>query len=244
MTMKDKLASAGALPPDRRLYLLAVKCLQGADGVPTRAVEGFLDGLRAEPDLLLALLAKDEIGQPAWRYLNARAQEMAGKPARGGQSASDSHLSGAPATKPRPGGHPGTENHIGGAAPGGGANGAGHLDADIQTTGARPVSVRAHNRRTPEGHAALTKSFWDQKLGLFDITLKTATRQDFVNLKRKGMVVDHIADRALTEIDWPDDVTPLPEVATQAQVEAILASGRKLLGSLGIAKVKEVGHAA
>lgn len=148
------------------------------------------------------------------------------------------------------------------------SDGKGHQRCDTQTSAAQPSEtseqragqrrfVPQHEnarpapmqrpRRTPAAHAAATKAveqaIWDRKLGLFEITLRSATRLDFVNLSRKGLMMGHIADRMLTEIKWPDDTTPLPKVATEAEVKKILDTGYAVLDSLGVTKRPEVAHA-
>ena len=56
------------------------------------------------------------------------------------------------------------------------------------------------------------------------------TRFDAMNLRRKTTAFAHILDRALTEIRWPDDNTPLKSCCTEEKAKEIYESGYALLG--------------
>lgn len=236
--LEKKLKAAGLDTSGARVYCEAVDRLQKAGANPTRTAPGFIDWLCGECPLLAAIFTKQEIGAAAFRYLKARADEMAGKPAGGGQRRGDTQHDYAPAKDGRGQVCADPQERVAPSAAK--RNGEGHCGDDTQKSSAPPP------RRTPASDAAATraveKSIWDRRIGLFEITLGSACRPDWVNLKRKGLSMGHVADRMLTEIDWPDDTTPLPKVATPEQVEAILRSGAAVLDSLGITRRGGASH--
>lgn len=131
----------------------------------------------------------------------------------GGKRARDANFSKAPAA---------TSNA--------GASGAGDGKSGRDTKASAAVS--RHSRA--EGTRAVgraSRSIFDQHLG-FDVKVGEATKHHWMTLRLKGMVSSHVADRMLTEVDWPDDTTPTRDVVSEAQMKQILDSGYSLLGSI------------
>jgi hypothetical protein len=112
-----------------------------------------------------------------------------------------------------------------------------------------PVSAPPRSKISKSAAAAVAKTIWDRRLGVSDVVLKTATKHHFQTLDRKGIAMQHVARRFLTEIAWPDDHTPLPRCASAAQVTAILDSAHDVLDAMGLTRppprpAVERGHAA
>lgn len=67
-------------------------------------------------------------------------------------------------------------------------------------------------------------AIWTRVIG-GTITVGGSTKHHWQTVARKSVAMGHISHRMLTEIDWPDDVTPLEKIATKKQVETIINSG-------------------
>lgn len=76
-----------------------------------------------------------------------------------------------------------------------------------------------------------------RKLG-GDITVGTATRLDWANFERKGIIAQHVARRMQDEISWPDDETPTHKCASSSKVEEIIQSGYTALDKVGLTNVR------
>jgi hypothetical protein len=105
------------------------------------------------------------------------------------------------------------------------------------------VSVRQHSRSLPThreptaGEVAaagkvrktVAHGFWDRTIG-GELRLRSSTKADWINFARKFHIGEHICNRMVTEIAWPDDdKTPLEKVANEKQVKDILESGPRAL---------------
>lgn len=111
---------------------------------------------------------------------------------------------------------------------------AGHLDIAVKAL-ARVPAAREPSKTDVAAAAtarlAASRSIWDKTIG-GEITLRGSTRHHWQTIVRKGHVMAHVGQRMLTEIDWPDDVTPLEKIATEADVKRIVESGYVALESL------------
>lgn len=120
----------------------------------------------------------------------------------------------------------------------------------INMVAAGTVPVRAHSRGTADHRSSADKAIrrvpaaprgpslsaakavakknadtiWNRVIG-GTITVGGSTKHHWQTVARKSVAMGHISHRMLTEIEWPDDVTPLEKIATKKQVEAIIASG-------------------
>lgn len=92
-----------------------------------------------------------------------------------------------------------------------------------------PSKVDVAAARKARGVAA--RSIWDRTIG-GEVTLRGSTKHHWQTMVHKSVLIGHVARRMLTEINWPDDVTPLEKVATEKQVEAIFNSGYDALNSV------------
>lgn len=122
---------------------------------------------------------------------------------------------------------------------------------DMVEAGAKPpVKVRSHSRgaegqvgfaakaqgvvppapRGPSKAAAKAvakknaDNIWGRVIG-GTITVGGSTKHHWQTVARKSVAMGHISHRMLTEIEWPDDVTPLEKIASKKQVETIINSG-------------------
>ncbi len=111
-----------------------------------------------------------------------------------------------------------------------GASGAGDGKTIDDAKKAAAVS-RASRAEAARAVNRASRSIWDDNIGLV-VNLGDATKHHWMTLRLKGMVSSHVADRMLTEIDWPDDKTPTRQVVSEAQMKQILDSGYSLLGSI------------
>lgn len=96
-----------------------------------------------------------------------------------------------------------------------------------QPTGAeKPTNIVSSATRTAtlKVRQQLVSTIWDRTIG-GEVTLRGSTRHHWETMARKATMIGHVARRMLTEIAWPDDVTPLENVATEDQVKAIMNSG-------------------
>lgn len=118
------------------------------------------------------------------------------------------------------------------------SDGAGQRTSGTRSIIARPAREPSTAQRKAAGAVGkeIAQSIFTQSIG-GELTFGTSTRQDWINFKRKGMVIEHVADRMITEIEWPNDTTPLIECAPEAQVRAIRDSGYKMLDALGVTNV-------
>lgn len=231
--LETELRKSGAVTPETEIYNAALGLLQQPGGSPTRALSQFVKWLVQKCPVIPVVFGEQEIGQAAMRYLKSRADEMAGKPAGGGRASAEDPSTSAPAKDASPEGQGSHENKAVDATPGA-AGGAGRMSIESQRRDARPISSRDDRGRFKRTLQTATRSFWDSRIGVADVTLGKSTRLDWVNAKRKGLVVTHVADRILTEIEWPDDETPLPDLADQGRIQEIIASGYRVLDSLDI----------
>ena len=111
-----------------------------------------------------------------------------------------------------------------------GASGAGDGKSreDIKTPSAVSRKASAEAARAV---SRASRGIFKQHLG-FDVELGKATKHHWVTARLKGTVMTHVADRMLTEIDWPDDVTPTDQLVSEDQMKQILDSGYSLLHSI------------
>lgn len=219
--MKEALDKSGALTPSRRLYLAATKALSTHDKNAARSADAFLDVVEADPALLVEMIGKANIRGAALAYLRRRADEMGYKPTpreRRGHPDVDTLASSAPA--------PRLLN---------GEEDKGQMFSDTQPRAAAPARgpSRQELAAMVKAKEANSTSVFNRRIG-GDLTLGEATKFDLMNFKRKTLIASHAADRLLTEVDWPDDHTPLRKVVGEDQVKGILESSYKMLDSLGL----------
>lgn len=229
--LETELRKSGAVSPGTEIYNTAVGLLQRPGGSPTTALPEFVRWLVQKCPVVPVVFGEQEIGQAAMRYLKARTDEMAGKPAGGGHVDSESHGRTAPATNSRPGGHHAPENLGRAATPGGKAGGEGHSPAESQVVTAHPLPSRDDRGRFQRTLQTASRSFWDMKIGVIDVRIGDLTRHHVETLDRQVSDVGHVVRRLRTEVEWPDDVTPVEKFADMDQIREIVASGRRLIGN-------------
>lgn len=108
----------------------------------------------------------------------------------------------------------------------------------------RPVPVREHRRtlpapRTKIGKGALlayaANSIFARKIGSGQRDVGECTRFDVVQIRRRGLIDQTVAD-GLLALDWPDEQkTPLYKVASETEVKEVFDRAYKVLDSLGMA---------
>src|SRR3546814_10011567 len=96
------------------------------------------------------------------------------------------------------------------------------LVTGVQTC-ALPISAPMPSAREPSAadraaaksaRMMAARSIWDRTIG-GEITLRGSTKHHWGVILRKGLVMEHVARRMITELAWPDDVTPLEKVADE-----------------------------
>lgn len=156
-----KTAMKDAETPEVRLYNLAVAALQAADRVPSKAIVEFMGELRAACPIMFVLFDSAAVATTAMSYLIRRADEMAGKPVRGGHGASEAHNTVASATNGK-GDQRSVDHQQMFVSQSGRRSGKGHLLPDAHSAVARP----AVPRRTPAKARSAKKAL--EKIGLID----------------------------------------------------------------------------
>jgi hypothetical protein len=101
--------------------------------------------------------------------------------------------------------------------------------AIVETPAPRPMSPARRDARERVSQQRV-RTFWDTEVGGVKRRLGSLTRFDIVQIKRRSMIDNHIADRLLTEIEWPDnDSTPLERIGQENHVKAIIESAASAL---------------
>ena len=249
--MKDQMRSAGVVIPRDKLNAVidSVRkenpelALQELVAVVQRAAE-------QDKDCLIAILNAWD-----WSYDNLtrqcisdRKKELAGNAiidaklvsARQGEERGNlgagTKLAGATSSpddsgaKPGGGNRPSDAKRRGAPAAHAGVPGAG----DGKLTHVAKQSSAVSRKASAEAARAVSqasRSIFKQHLG-FDVELGEATKHHWVTARLKGTVMTHVADRMLTEIDWPDDTTPTHKLVSEGQMKQILDSGYSLLGTI------------
>ena len=245
--MRTALEKAGVETAAARLAALAYKLLKKSDRSPAKAVDGFAEAVVQNFELLRALLSEQEVKSSAYRYLQDRAAEMAGKPAAGGASQHDleSHESHDRSSEPTQhrASHGRSESQAKDDRPVPDRDRLSQTPIESQQADDRPVAVRAHGRGIPSKLKPATAlayartSVFARSFGSGVRELGEVTKFDVIQVKRRGMRDSTIAD-GLLELDWPDDYkAKLHEVASEEQVLAVVARAYKAMNSLGITNV-------
>jgi hypothetical protein len=128
-------------------------------------------------------------------------------------------------------GNPAHEGHQSGARPS--PAGQGQRTVADKARGAVPAPrPMSEGRRKALARVSeqRVRTFWDTEVGGVKRRLGSLTRFDIVQIKRRSMIDNHIADRLLTEIKWPDsDTTPLERIGQEKHVKAIVESAADAL---------------
>ncbi len=249
--MKDQMRSAGVvIPRDKLNAVIDSVRKENSEFAVQELVPLVQRAAEKDKDCLIAILNAWD-----WSYDNLtrqcisdRKKELAGnfvgdamrRPARQGEErgnlARDSKGSSATSSPNDSGDKPGGGSFLIDAkfekapATHAGASGAGDGKQHTDTKLGRVVSRKA----SAEAACAVSRasrSIFKQHLG-FDVELGKATKHHWVTARLKGTVMTHVADRMLTEIDWPDDVTPTDQLVSETQMKQILDSGYSLLGTI------------
>ena len=255
-TITEAMNKAGVQTDEARLYNIAVDALREVDLFPNRALLRFEQALADTPVLRRAL---------AMEYLTARANEMKGIPAGGGHAVSDVQRKTAPAapvpngevagqirrdaqTRRAPSSPPNSGGDTGSALsdahgnraqpPGPSRAGAGQSPLDARAITARPVREpsKAQRKATADARKVIAKSIFDREIG-GGIKARGSTRQDWINVKIKGSIMGHVADRVLSEVEWTDTAT-LEQLIDEKAYSEILNSGYKLLDAMGVSNAR------
>ena len=119
-------------------------------------------------------------------------------------------------------------------------DGAGRAPYGAQTADARPAREPSAAQRNAMvvARTSVVHSIFDRELGLGGLIVGDATKRDFMNLRKKGLLVTAAADRFLTDIDWPDDdKTPLRKCASETAVKTIFDAAYRSMDAMGITNV-------
>ena len=216
--MRAAMERAGVNIAESRMYVLACEMLRLAEGDVwkiTHIVRRAAADMQDKPE-----------GASQARHESRMATDLRPSPATdndGSQQASESqHLDDPTVETPAQAGEPPTRD-------------GSQLVPESQRRD-DPAPAPARSKISKAAGRKVARTIWDRRLGVSDITLKTATRHHFETLLRKGIVVEHVARRFLTEIDWPNDHTPLPACADQRQVKAIFDSAHEVLDAMGMTR--------
>ena len=249
--MKDQMRSAGMVIPRDKLNAVIDSVRKANPGLAAQELVPLVQrAAEQDKDCLIAILNAWD-----WSYDNLtrqcisdRKKELAGnsmadtkkliarqgeervkrrddvKPASVTSSPNDS------GDKPGGGKRIGDANQPTAPAANAGVSGAGDgkhgRDAKLASAVSRKASAEA-----ARAVSRASRSIFKQRLG-FDVELGKATKHHWVTARLKGTVMTHVADRMLTEIDWPDDTTPTEQLVSETQMKQILDSGYSLLGTI------------
>lgn len=81
---------------------------------------------------------------------------------------------------------------------------------------------------------AVASGIFTRSIGSGTRKVGDVTRFDVIQIKRRGLIDNAIAD-GLLDLEWPDDQTPLSKFAAEDDVEAIFRRAYRAFDSLGIA---------
>ena len=245
-SIAEAMRRAGMNTEAARLRVAAESRLRKANRNAHVALASFVDDVRAGGGMLAALIeiTDKQIREAALAYLQRVAADMTGKPGArdqitiGAQRTSAS----APGTLRDGGGQLYSDTQPNNAAPPSHHNrdGAGHRARESHVHAARPAREPspAMRKAMVAARANVVRSIFDRELGLGGIIVGHATKTDFINLRKKGLLVTAAADLFLTQIEWPDDdKTPLRQCATEKQVKNIFAAAYRSMDAMGITNV-------
>lgn len=224
------------------LYIMATTAMKNARNNESRAFEIFYRELKKPAREYFDLAIKDMNSAGGGHRsgdIHSRVAPAAPKPngGGGGHVSYDTHMPTAPTPSAERDGDKGrllSDTHRKGAQPSQPSrDGAGHLQRDTQAINARP----AREPNAIERKAALkaAPTIFDKQVGGAKRKLGRLTKFDVRQVKRRSLIDGHIADRLISEVEWPDDdKTPLAECASKQQVEGIFKSAYAVLDSMGV----------
>lgn len=229
--MKYAMEKAGIDTSRDELYMAAQKRLTPSRD-PYAGADRFAADLRDNPALLRAI---------AIQYLRLVAADMEGERAsRRGIESQMPHDRPLPKVPAEAGGRKRREQSAiqesdDLPAQSSAGDGARRRRSENQKSDDRPVPAGTKISKTAASHVA--SGIWKQEIGIPGINLAKATRHHFLTIKRKTMALGCVADAFLTEIEWPDDGTPLAKVATEGQVKKIWDRRHEILDQMGLTNV-------
>lgn len=135
------------------------------------------------------------------------------------------------------------------------ASGGGHLEltdgqrTDTPAAKSGAVHVIEHTRHRP-GHAkqrspaakkalatTAARTIFDLKIGGGEMRYGDLTKWDCLQLKRKGVITNYVADRLLTEVEWPDEQqTRFEQIANEKLAKDIHDGAYRVLDQLGMTR--------